>query len=77
VIAAREPWRALSDPRLLARYARARLAPTLAIARVTDGLLHLFASEQPLLKELRNRGLTLVNRLPGVKRLLAAGAIGG
>ncbi len=77
VIAAREPWRPLSDPRLLARYSRARLAPTLAMARVTDGLLHLFASEQPLLKELRNRGLTLVNRLPGVKRLLAAGAIGG
>ncbi|CAD5372648.1 2-octaprenyl-3-methyl-6-methoxy-1,4-benzoquinol hydroxylase [Rubrivivax sp. A210] len=77
VIAAREAWRPLSDARLLARYARARLAPTLAMARVTDGLLHLFASQQPLVKELRNRGLTLVNLLPPVKRLLSSGAIGG
>ncbi len=77
VIAAREPWRALSDERLLARYARARLGPTLAMARLTDGLLHLFASEQPVVKELRNRGLTLLNHLPPIKRLLTSRALGG
>lgn len=77
VLAAREPWRALGDARLLARYARQRHLPTRAMAGVTDALLHLFASPQPLVKELRNRGLTLVNHLPPVKRLLTSRALGG
>ena len=77
VLAARESWRRLDDPRLLARYARRRLGATLAMARVTDGLLQLFASQQPVLKELRNRGLTLVNRLSPLKRLLTGRALGG
>lgn len=77
VLAARESWRALGDERLLARYARQRMGPVQAMARVTDGLLHLFASEQPLVKELRNRGLSLANRLPTLKRLLTGRALGG
>lgn len=72
----REPWRALSDEKLLRRYARERDGPTRAMAHLTDGLLRLFASEQPVLRELRNRGLTLVNRLPVVKRALGARAFG-
>lgn len=76
VLATREPWRALGDERLLARYARARLAPTQDMARLTDGLLHLFASGSPLARELRNRGLNLVDHLPSVKRWLTARAIG-
>jgi len=74
-IAAREPWRAIGDEKLLARYARARQGPTRAMGHVTDGLLRLFAAEQPILRELRNRGLTLVNSLPPVKRFLAARAL--
>jgi 2-polyprenyl-6-methoxyphenol hydroxylase-like FAD-dependent oxidoreductase len=77
VLASRERWRALGDARLLARYARQRLLPTRAMAGVTDALLHLFASPQPLVKELRNRGLTLVNHLSPVKRLLTGRALGG
>jgi 2-polyprenyl-6-methoxyphenol hydroxylase-like FAD-dependent oxidoreductase len=73
---AREPWRALGDPRLLARYARARRGPTQAMARVTDGLLQLFSSSAPIAKEVRNRGLSLVNRLPPLKRLLVQRALG-
>ena len=69
-------WRALGDEKLLARYARQRLGPVQAMAQVTDGLLQLFASEQPLLKELRNRGLSLADRLPPLKRLLTARALG-
>jgi 2-polyprenyl-6-methoxyphenol hydroxylase-like FAD-dependent oxidoreductase len=76
VLAAREGWRALGDEKLLARYARQRLGPVQAMAQVTDGLLQLFASEQPLLKELRNRGLSLADRLPPLKRLLTARALG-
>lgn len=75
-LAAREPWRGLGDVKLLRRYARARRADTLMMGRVTDGLLHLFASPQPWVKELRNRGLGLINQAPVVKRLLAARALG-
>jgi ubiquinone biosynthesis UbiH/UbiF/VisC/COQ6 family hydroxylase len=75
-LAAREPWRSLADPKLLARYARERHAPVRAMAQVTDALLHLFASPAPLARELRNRGLTLVNRLSPLKRLLTQGALG-
>lgn len=72
VLAARESWRELGDEKLLQRYARRRAAPTLAMGQLTDGLLQLFAAEAPVMKELRNRGLTLVNRLPPLKRLLAS-----
>ncbi|GMV44632.1 MAG: hypothetical protein AMXMBFR66_00300 [Pseudomonadota bacterium] len=76
VLAEREPWRALGDERLLARHARRREAPVRTMGLLTDGLLHLFASEQPLVKELRNRGLGLVNRLPPLKHLFARQASG-
>ena len=77
VLADREAWRPLGDERLLARYARARLGPVRAMAGVTDGLLHLFAHPSPWAKELRNRGLSLVNQLTPLKRLLAGRALGG
>jgi len=70
VIAAREAWRDLGDATLLRRYARERAAPTQAMALLTDGLLQLFAHPQPLVRELRNRGMTLLNHLAPVKRFL-------
>lgn len=77
VLAAREPWRGLGDPRLLQRYARERRGPTWLMGQVTDGLLQLFAHPQPLVKELRNRGLALLNALPPLKRVLTQRALGG
>ena len=77
VLAAREAWRALGDARLLARYARARVSAVRAMAQVTDGLMHLFAHPQPWVKQLRNRGLSLANRLSLLKRLLTSRALGG
>jgi 2-polyprenyl-6-methoxyphenol hydroxylase-like FAD-dependent oxidoreductase len=76
VLAAREPWRGLGDERLLARYARERAAPVAAMRHLTDGLLQLFADSTPLAKELRNRGLGLVNHLPILKRWLTGRALG-
>lgn len=76
VIEARESWRTLGDARLLRRYARERAAPTWAMGRVTDGLLQLFSRPEPAVQELRNRGMSLVNRLTPVKRWLAARAVG-
>ena len=75
VIVAREPWRSLGDEKLLRRYARERLAPTWAMGQVTGGLLRLFSQEAPGLRELRNRGLSLVNWMSPVKRWLTARAL--
>ncbi len=75
VLAEREPWRALGDEKLLRRYARERLAPTWAMGQVTDGLLRLFSQPQPMAKELRNRGLTLVNQVVPLKRWLTRRAL--
>jgi len=75
VIAARESWRELGDERLLRRYARQRGAPNFAMGQLTDGLLQLFASEAPAARELRNRGLGLLNRIGPLKRLLASHAL--
>ena len=79
LVAARHafPWRPLGDERALGRYARDRLAPTVAMGFVTDGLLQLFAPPAAPLRELRNRGLTLVNRVPWLKRWLAERALQG
>ena len=76
LIANREPWRALADATLLRRYARERAGPTRAMALVTDGLLHLFAQPQPVLRELRNRGMGLLNHLTPLKRALTRRALG-
>ena len=75
VLAGREPWRNLGDPILLRRHARQRAWPTLAMGRLTDGLLHLFAHDQAWARVLRNRGLSLVNGLPPLKRFLASQAL--
>jgi 2-polyprenyl-6-methoxyphenol hydroxylase-like FAD-dependent oxidoreductase len=76
VIAARESWRDLGDPRLLRRYGRERAGATWAMTELTDGLLHLFAHPNPALRELRNRGLGLVDSLGPVKRWLTGRALG-
>ncbi|KQW38277.1 FAD-dependent monooxygenase [Rhizobacter sp. Root404] len=75
VIREREAWRPLGDEKLLRRYARERTAPTWAMGQVTDGLLRLFADDTPALRELRNRGLTLVDKLSPLKRWLTARAL--
>lgn len=75
VIEQREVWRDLGDERLLRRYTRERAAPTWAMGQVTDGLLNLFAEPSPTVRELRNRGLSLVNRLSPLKRWLTAQAL--
>lgn len=75
VLGGREAWRPVGDERLLRRYVRRRTMPTWAMSRVTDGLLHLFAHPAAPVKELRNRGLSLVEQLTPVKRWLTARAL--
>jgi 2-polyprenyl-6-methoxyphenol hydroxylase-like FAD-dependent oxidoreductase len=73
----REPWRTPGDERLLHRYARARAWPVWAMSRLTDALVHGFASDGRWQRELRNRGMGLVDRAPALKRWLAAQALEG
>ena len=75
VIESRESWRGLGDEKLLRRYARERAVPTWAMGQVTDGLMRLFSQQAPAVRELRNRGLTLVNQLSPLKRWLTARAL--
>ena len=75
VMAQREAWREVGDEKLLRRYARERAVPTWAMGQITDGLLQLFAHQAPVARELRNRGLTLVNHLPPLKRWLTGRAL--
>jgi 2-polyprenyl-6-methoxyphenol hydroxylase-like FAD-dependent oxidoreductase len=73
----REPWRPLSDAALGERYARRRRGPTWAMGHVTDGLQQLFSHDFGPLQELRNRGLSLVDHLPPLKRWLGRRALQG
>jgi 2-polyprenyl-6-methoxyphenol hydroxylase-like FAD-dependent oxidoreductase len=76
VLAEREPWRSLGEVRLLERYAREREGATRAMLALTDGLLALFSHPAPWAKELRNRGLGLVNAATPLKRWLTGRALG-
>ena len=45
------------------------------MAGLTDGLLHLFADQRGPLKDLRNAGMTLVERMGPVKQWLVGRAL--
>jgi len=75
VLAERGPVGDAGAPILLERFARRRAEPVLAMHTVTDGLARLFGPRTPWLKTLRNAGLSAVDRLPIVKRVLAQGAL--
>jgi 2-polyprenyl-6-methoxyphenol hydroxylase-like FAD-dependent oxidoreductase len=69
-LATRESFRALGDAKLLRRYARLRQMPVRLMGGMTDGLLALFAHPSPAVRELRNRGLGLLDGVPPLKRFL-------
>jgi 2-polyprenyl-6-methoxyphenol hydroxylase-like FAD-dependent oxidoreductase len=76
VLGSREAWRAPGDAVLLERYARERALPVQAMAALTDGLLRLFSHPAPWVRELRNRGLGLIDAATPVKRWLTSRALG-
>jgi ubiquinone biosynthesis UbiH/UbiF/VisC/COQ6 family hydroxylase len=76
VLARREVFRECGDGRLLRRYERSRREDILAMRSVTHGLDRLFAAPGAAPRWLRNTGLDLVGRLPGLKGLLARHALG-
>jgi 2-octaprenyl-6-methoxyphenol hydroxylase len=63
----------------LERYQRWRRFDTMAMGLATDGLNRLFSNRSDVLRAMRDVGLGLVDRLPGLKRLFireAAGVVG-
>lgn len=64
------------SPALLQAYGRARRADTAAMAATTDLLNRLFSNNSTPLRLLRDMGLSLVDRAPGLKRLLVREAAG-
>jgi 2-octaprenylphenol hydroxylase len=76
VLAGRGPERDCGDERVLRRYARARKEDILLMQITTDGLERLFAADFEPLRIARNLGLSLVDRLPFLKRRLIAHAMG-
>jgi 2-octaprenyl-6-methoxyphenol hydroxylase len=60
---------------LLERYARRRAGPVLAMQAVSDGLVRLFDVRASWLRALRNRGMSAVDAIGPLKRLLAQPAL--
>ncbi len=63
------------DMHLLRRYERARQEDIEAMQLATHTLKHLFNNKNPLLRNLRNVGLSILNRLAPVKKMLARHAL--
>jgi 2-polyprenylphenol 6-hydroxylase len=70
-LSARGPERDIGVLPLLRRYERSRREDVATMVAATDGLQRLFSSRLPGIAGLRNAGLTLADRLPGLKSLLA------
>lgn len=75
-VSEREPHRGMGDDRVLARYARARKEDVLLMQLATDGLDRLFGTDLEPLRIVRNFGLNLLDKLPGLKRRLISHALG-
>ena len=74
IVCEREPFFGAGDPTLLRRYRRARAQDIMEMRILTDGLKRLFDLDLPGAAWLRNAGLSLVDRIPPIKRLLIAAA---
>jgi len=74
IVCEREPFFDAGDPTLLRRYRRARAQEIMEMRVLTDGLKRLFELDLPGAAWVRNAGMSLVDRIPPVKRLLIAAA---
>lgn len=75
ILAIRPPQQGVGDFMLLRRYERARKADMMAMRFLTDGLYRLFASDQPLVRRLRNWGLAFTDRQDFLKQRLVKQAL--
>ncbi|WP_458525184.1 UbiH/UbiF/VisC/COQ6 family ubiquinone biosynthesis hydroxylase [Onishia taeanensis] len=76
LLAARERGVALGDARILARYARRRRGDNASMLALMDGFRLLFGARAPALTLARNLGLSGLDRLTPLKRVMMRQAIG-
>lgn len=76
LLAARQQRRDIGALSVLRRYERARKGDNLATMLAMDGFKHLFGSQVPPLRWLRNAGLDLVDAAGPVKHLIMRAAMG-
>lgn len=62
ILASRHSYQPINDSRLLKRYARARKVDLSNMLMLTNGLYHLFESQNQIVKKVRNWGLTATNQ---------------
>lgn len=77
LLGALQPWQPINDPIMLRRYARARAEEPFLLQYATHGLNRLFASRNPMARQLRNLGMNLTCRLPVVTNMLTRYAVRG
>jgi 2-polyprenyl-6-methoxyphenol hydroxylase-like FAD-dependent oxidoreductase len=63
------------DTHLLRRYERARQEDIVSMQLTTNTLKHLFNNKNPLLRSVRNLGLSLTNQIVPLKKMLARHAL--
>ncbi|MFA7350422.1 MAG: FAD-dependent monooxygenase [Methylotenera sp.] len=74
ILASRHQYQHINDARLLKQYSRARKADLLAMLALTNGLYHLFESQNSVVKKVRNWGLSATNQQP-IKKMLVVNAV--
>ncbi len=70
----RNPYQPINDSSLLRRYARARKVDMFSMLTLTNGLYHLFESQNTVIRKVRNWGLSATNQ-QSIKRMLLKHAI--
>ncbi|HET8789602.1 MAG TPA: UbiH/UbiF/VisC/COQ6 family ubiquinone biosynthesis hydroxylase, partial [Modicisalibacter sp.] len=76
LIEARRRGASLGDTRILSRYSRRRRGDNTAMLALMDGFRLLFGAKHPALRLARNMGLSGIDRVTPLKRLLMRQAIG-
>ncbi len=76
VLAGRDAWRSVSDPRLLRRYERERKTALLPMGLATDGLQRLFSRPEGPWQQLRNWGMRGFEHSGPLKEWMARQAMG-
>jgi 2-polyprenylphenol 6-hydroxylase len=75
VLSAREAFRDVGERVLLRRYERARAEPIGLMRLATDGLARLFGADNEPVRQIRNAGLSFVDRLTPLKNALIRHAV--
>ena len=70
----RNPYQSINDKGLLKRYARVRKVDMFNMLTLTNGLYHLFESQNAVISKVRNWGLSATNK-QSVKKMLVKNAI--